>query len=250
MSESILKEMGGIYIRGYPFLRGKERKVSPKALATKVLCRKHNSSLSELDKEGTKLFLALRNRLCFRADVAQVDIDGRKFERFILQRLCAEYFGKQLAKNKLLLQKTHDLDMSVVSSALLNGAWIRNAGLFFASQPAPDWNAKTSYQTTSLLDDVNRQILGGLLTFFGVSFAVVLYPVQHEYLTAWRPKSINILVPKSLYDDATKQSVVMTEPCMKINFSWGNEESSNAEVGWAYHSTPGWRFNSNKGLYP
>jgi hypothetical protein len=59
ISESVLRRMavgGLIDASGFPWARGATKKVSPAALATKVLCTRHNSALSPLDAIADRLF--------------------------------------------------------------------------------------------------------------------------------------------------------------------------------------------------
>lgn len=61
ISAGLLKEIGGNpLMQGLPFLEGESKRLSVAALASKMLCERHNHALSPLDAESLRAFAALR----------------------------------------------------------------------------------------------------------------------------------------------------------------------------------------------
>jgi len=87
--KAILKQFGNLLIRGLPGAReGSAVGVGPNALAARVLCRAHNSALSEIDSQGTRFFQTLdsfRRRALHPSDRDLALFSGPDVERFILK---------------------------------------------------------------------------------------------------------------------------------------------------------------------
>jgi hypothetical protein len=93
VSESLLRYLsganGGVAVSGLPWLHGEEKVLPPNALASKILCERHNAALSPLDDIAVRLFqsfdeIALQEnskRLVFL-------FNGHDLERWMLKALC------------------------------------------------------------------------------------------------------------------------------------------------------------------
>ena len=96
ISKSILESIGTFEVRGLPWIDPEESKVvSANALTAAVLCRHHNSLLSNYDIEATKLInhLKLIDGKQTSLELAKVPpslvLDGSRIEKWFLKTLCA-----------------------------------------------------------------------------------------------------------------------------------------------------------------
>lgn len=79
-----------VTVRGLPFI--KVGTVGISSLKANVLCRNHNSLLSELDDEVGKLGKAIQNIKSKKGDV-EIQLDGRRLERFLLKNAVGAIAG-------------------------------------------------------------------------------------------------------------------------------------------------------------
>lgn len=94
VSRAVLQEISpDPILAGLSFLRGEEKRLPVSALAARILCRRHNSQLAELDDEAAKSFRALRRFENGNKDsvVAPSDdfefVDGPRLEAWMLKTL-------------------------------------------------------------------------------------------------------------------------------------------------------------------
>jgi hypothetical protein len=86
-----------VTVSGFPFLRGDTRTISVNRLVAKILCRKHNEALSEVDTAAGHFFnvmRAFRHRAAMRAKgyrkpggIDMYDVDGFLVERWMLKTI-------------------------------------------------------------------------------------------------------------------------------------------------------------------
>ena len=109
VTRAILEELvlgGGIQVAGTRWITSGEHKSLPvKALQSNVLCKRHNSALSNLDKVGLKFFKTLRS---IHRNYRQPDRDkqrrlylfnGHDIERWMLKLLCGAIASKNHSTN-------------------------------------------------------------------------------------------------------------------------------------------------------
>jgi hypothetical protein len=94
ISKALLKRIeaagGGVYVSGFPWLKdapGRKR-VGIGSLVANVLCRDHNSRLSDLDATGNQLVEMIEQSHGKERGFALRSVDGENFERFLLKVLC------------------------------------------------------------------------------------------------------------------------------------------------------------------
>jgi hypothetical protein len=106
ISRSILTLFGekGLLVSGVPWIPdGSQKQVSPASLTGKILCERHNSSLSPLDSVAAKFFRFFTTE--WSGDAIEVFLTrGFDLERWLLKMLCglvasgnATHDGKQLS---------------------------------------------------------------------------------------------------------------------------------------------------------
>lgn len=96
VSKGILKlfhSQGGLKVSGLPWQDSKGTRLSPDALASKILCVRHNSSLSALDDAALRLYRRLSKIPEFLTSVNHGHslvflFNGHDIERWILKMLC------------------------------------------------------------------------------------------------------------------------------------------------------------------
>jgi hypothetical protein len=98
ISESLLRYLGAgskIKVAGLPWLGEKERILSSDALASRILCERHNSALSGLDAIAVSLFEAFDEQNAVGSGKQLLHVfNGHDLERWLLKILCAEACSK------------------------------------------------------------------------------------------------------------------------------------------------------------
>ena len=79
-----------LYVKGLPWCKGEEKKVSIASLTSKVLCKFHNNALSEVDKAGInaiRVFESILPEKYRSLETAPFEkrINGHLFERWLLK---------------------------------------------------------------------------------------------------------------------------------------------------------------------
>jgi len=100
ISRSLLDYMAvnnALAVTGFPWIDGTGRTLPPKALASKILCQRHNSALSILDDSAVRLFKAFDNRGLSESQQKLLFLfSGHDIERWLLKILCGAAFSKNL----------------------------------------------------------------------------------------------------------------------------------------------------------
>lgn len=86
-----------VTVQGFPWCRNEAKKIGLSSLTAKILCRKHNSDLSQLDSAGARAFETLREMMRLsnvravlkprRWTVERYLVDGPSLERWFLKTL-------------------------------------------------------------------------------------------------------------------------------------------------------------------
>jgi hypothetical protein len=100
MSEAVLRYLdarGGLRASGFPWQRGSEpQQLPPDAFASRMLCTRHNSALSNLDAMALRLLAACDEPAGFRGAFLHL-FSGHDIERWLLKVLCGMAVSKNLA---------------------------------------------------------------------------------------------------------------------------------------------------------
>jgi len=87
----------GLTVSGLPWLNGKEQTLPPNALASKILCERHNSALSPLDEMAVRFFQAFDEEGVAGSGQQLLHLfSGHDLERWLLKMLCGIAFSKNL----------------------------------------------------------------------------------------------------------------------------------------------------------
>jgi hypothetical protein len=101
ISESLLHELNRTYqlrVGGLAWLKGKEKALPPGALASRVLCERHNAALSPLDAMAVRLFQAFDEGGANGSGQRLLYLfSGHDLERWLLKILCGVTSSRALA---------------------------------------------------------------------------------------------------------------------------------------------------------
>ncbi|MBN1517147.1 hypothetical protein JXA32_11350 [Candidatus Sumerlaeota bacterium] len=118
-----LSQDNGLKVVGFPWIKGKEQVLSPNALASKMLCGRHNSALSKLDDISIRLFQAFDEEGKAGSGRQLIYLfSGHDLERWLLKILCG------IAHSKNIVLKT-EADLSIPEY------WLR---ILFGEEEFPD----------------------------------------------------------------------------------------------------------------
>ena len=100
ISESLLhylNQKNGLRVGGYPWIKGNDQALPPNALASKMLCKRHNSALSQLDAIAVRLFQAFDEERVSGSGQQLIHLfSGHDIERWLLKILCGLAFSKSI----------------------------------------------------------------------------------------------------------------------------------------------------------
>jgi hypothetical protein len=176
---------GKITVQGLHWCRDEEKTVGLAALTGKILCRKHNSDLSELDSTVKRAFetldsslqlFQLRSKLKNRRWTIQAyTIDGALLERWFLKTLINLSHGGPW----IIGEGAHSAGTpndELVRIAFGRAAFREKAGLYTA---AHDGEQVALRQGLSLSPKtVGNNLLAGMFSFCGYRFFLCLLPGQ------------------------------------------------------------------------
>jgi hypothetical protein len=101
ISESLLHYLNrdnNFRVGGLPWVKGKEQVLPPSALASRVLCKRHNSALSELDTIAVRLFQAFDEEGAVGSGQQLIYFfSGHDLERLLLKILCGITCSKNIS---------------------------------------------------------------------------------------------------------------------------------------------------------
>jgi hypothetical protein len=184
--------MPAVAVYGLPWCKEEEKTVGIESLTAKILCRTHNSALSDLDAEAGQAFRALHDQselAALRAKLAKrsrvrpkyFKVDANKLARWCLKTLInVSYQGD------LLISPEAD-SRGVPPSTLVRvtfgfAPWPAGAGLYLAGQVGTTLNISESLQVATVLNRSGEVLQGALITFRGFRFALSLMPGRVEQI--------------------------------------------------------------------
>lgn len=97
LSECLFPE-GVVHVSGFDWCKGETKSIGVNGLARQILCKAHNSALSEIDSEAKKA-VALFQRFAPPSSTDPLgdnNVDGHKFERWLLKTAINLSYGGSL----------------------------------------------------------------------------------------------------------------------------------------------------------
>jgi len=138
VSKSVLELIGDTTaIDGTPWLaQGERRKIGINNLTARILCRRHNTSLSALDSvagQFAKRFLTILEELTRRylsRKQSMVLLSGEALELWMLKVACGLFYSRNAAKSGARLIDDHLIDEQSVLDAFFRNKWKDGCGVF------------------------------------------------------------------------------------------------------------------------
>jgi hypothetical protein len=198
----MLELLGPIGVRGLPWIPPGETKPLPiDALRSGVLCRKHNSKLSDFDEEGKKFLSILKLIDSKRTPdelsvIKQIQyINGIKLEKWLLKSLCAIIAsGNYTIKGKAFGRI--DVADYMVDLLFLDNPWPSGIGLYRVGDNVNQITTfnGVSWDIVTAWDGNNGTVIGFNFGFLGFPFLCLLIPgVQGYSMESYRPKGMQIV---------------------------------------------------------
>jgi len=189
---------GPIHLSGPPWLPPGDRKIlAPNAIASKVLCKRHNELLSPLDALGTRFFASIPDLLeqPKHENEHRFFFYGRDFERWMLKVMCGVICARYVSGRSmppLEWQPTIEL----LKVLLLGETLSQPAGLYFDENVGTVINLRPRVEVTLFADGQKPQ--GIALALHGLRFFLALDSPRKAFLEAakYRPNELRFKTPQ------------------------------------------------------
>lgn len=192
ISETILKQFNTNMVSGMPWLEGKVVALPPNALASNILCGRHNNELSFLDALAGKTFTHLRemnsNSPIYKN--IQNNISGDDFELWVLKVLCGMIASKNAGADGMPIEfKIPEQWIDILYKKIdMPSKW----GLYFFAVKGSQIDNTDSIRFSPITQKGNHIIIGCILELRNFRFALFL---QDDLATEdWlhHPKKIHL----------------------------------------------------------
>ncbi len=181
VSENLFME-DEMTVQGFPWCKDKPVKIGLASLTAKILCRRHNSDLSNVDTAGGKAFGAFREsrrvanirerKPKYRWKLVRTEIDGRGLERWCLKTLINLCFDRDrpIGRDSTTAGKPSD---RLVRIAYGKEAFSGKAGLYFVARIGMNIQSEDRVSFAPVISK-SGNIEGGLFTFRGLRLLLFL----------------------------------------------------------------------------
>ena len=191
ISRSVLERVGQIVrLSGAHWLdEGHTLETSVGNLTAKILCRRHNESLSPLDSEAGIFFGALADAFkdLKRKTLSRKPIfhlaSGEALELWMLKVACGHYFGIGTI-NGVRLDETHAINLFKVEEAFYHRKWDARSGLYFKGGVGTRVETRNYVSVTSLTDEERNQMAGVRAGLLGLELDL-LFDSDNTYPGPW-----------------------------------------------------------------
>jgi hypothetical protein len=170
VSESLGKD-DLIEISGFPWLKGKSKKLPLSSLTRNILCRDHNSNLSLVDtagKETFSIFREMQEKLSTGQLLTKFSINGSLIERWFLKTLINFTYEGEYPIGNSIIKAGIPAD-ELVEIAFGIKTFSTPCGLYLIHQEEPTI-ASDRIEFAPLIDKNKGYIAGGLFSFRGPRF--------------------------------------------------------------------------------
>jgi hypothetical protein len=177
-----------IFVQGLDFCLDKPKELRIESLTAKILCKDHNSALSELDSAAGRAFNAIREYVSMTTErakspyinwaPAQFTIDGPKLERWCLKTLLNFSFNRQLT----IGPGSHaggTVTCELVRIAFGLEEFTSGRGLYSAFRQNETFNHYDHFGYTAKAQGPNLAM--GLFRLCGFRFYLNLVPLETRY---------------------------------------------------------------------
>jgi len=177
-----------IFVQGLDWCLDEPKELRIESLTAKILCKCHNSALSNLDTAAGLAFKAIRDYATTTSDRSempnlnwapkQFTIDGPKLERWCLKTLLNFSFNQRL----IIGPRTHDagaVPLSLVRIAFGLEEFTDNRGLYSAFRQNESFNLQDRFRYTAKASGSNLAM--GSFHLHGLRFYLNLLPIANKY---------------------------------------------------------------------
>jgi hypothetical protein len=184
-----LFEGNEITVQGFKWCLKKPKSIGLANLVAKVLCKKHNSSLSELDAAALNAFDVFRESIRLNQvrgklkrptlwHVRRMVIDGPRLERWFLKTLINLSFGGEwpIGSNVKGAPSTELVEIAFGQRRFEYGG-----GLYMAGRAGEQIDSMDRVNFTPMTDESNS-LVAGRFNFRGYTFLLCLIPNKFEML--------------------------------------------------------------------
>jgi len=183
ISASVLSEIDDIInLEGVSWLPPKKpKKLRISSLTSKVLCQRHNESLSPLDKNATEFFRALKNftQASFDGPEKVIILNGRDLERWMLKAIYGLLTSKSLQQQYgISIQGV--IDKRCVELLYDLVPFEKGRGLFIRTAYPGPMPAKRHLMVKPLLKIHKRTLQGMEFNVLGYDFLLTTCPINVE----------------------------------------------------------------------
>lgn len=233
ISKAILEIVGEIEIDGLPWLvPGEKAKYGINGLASKILCKRHNSSLSPLDTLAANAFSIIREAC---TDLSRKSLSRKKhwhlasgtaLELWAIKTLCGIFYSAIAAKDRAPLLESHALDIQRFDDALRYGLQTDGCGLYVRIQQGV---SNRHVAVSALSVETSNKVIGIRIGIYAIEFEVIFDPtnVNFDYVRQhnfYRPWLLN------LANGLRKHSVLLSWPGAAVGQSADFEMRAPSKV--------------------
>jgi hypothetical protein len=182
ISESFLKEIGeSLTLSGVPWL-SKPKELPLSALTSKILCERHNNSLSPLDAQAAKFIKAIKSfsSSSYSGNVKFALFNGHDIERWMIK----SFFGLVASGN---LQNSSSGKIEKINVVLgeihikkLQGIMpdINLSGLFIRTDSNIPAKTKSSFTVSPIINQQEKALKGLTMNIWGFDFLISTTPLS------------------------------------------------------------------------
>lgn len=219
-----------IQVVGFPWCRTEPKTVGVPSLTAKILCRRHNSSLSDVDAAGARAFKTLRKAALLqdqrskrqprkRWKVIPFLIDGSLLERWFLKTaINLGASNSTSGKWRLSGGSLDDPPLSLIEAALGIKSLQAPLGLYAVAKVGESIPSRSEVEVRTLLDPSDG-LVGMLFTFVGFRFLLLLADGEVP-LSALMPSSEGWLQSSLQYHIREINYRVGKKLSHRVRFSW------------------------------
>jgi hypothetical protein len=195
----LLSGDGDFSVSGLPWIPdGETRIIGAGSLTANCLCRKHNSSLSDLDTAAYRFFWALNSCLEQEAQDLHFIVSGHDIERWLLKTLKAMAASGNLARGRERLSGAFASDVQVLDMLDDPSHWPERTGLYCVMASGHIAQNHNRFQLAPLTNPEGE--LSGLhANILGLDFILMLEPPIGSALAnaEFRPSQIMVTYPRA-----------------------------------------------------
>lgn len=201
ISKAVLAEIDNTFDMPFPWLAdGEVVRIGINAMTAKILCKRHNSALAELDTHAREFFRFIRLSIEYVTGETKFKsppvflVSGDAIELWATKMLLGLYHAKIASHQREILRNRYSVDIELFCSALANPGMTAPTGLYVVAGTGK-FEGEFHVSPLSISDD--ERVIGIQFRFGLVTMDCVLDPrdVNFTYLKEhyfYRPSAIHI----------------------------------------------------------